>query len=480
MKALLQKRRLQLQLLSALLAVACVAASSVLVISDAIRHAQGFVLADTNRALQSAIKDLKRQYRERISSDDSWSSLPVGARDLSLRAISEAVLSSYPGVEGGYWNVSTFLGYSFPTHDGATPKIDVPAAERSSIESVITQSLARGSAEQVLRGKRDLVVIRAAMQDGITVWAMKRLPGEAEAAERRRSLLLAVLITAALIGAAGVLGTSVQLHRGISEIKRGLAALKADFGHGLSERKDELGEISRAINEMADVRRKLEAELRREDRLRTTGRLVASIAHEIRNPLNSIRLCMQLLEHRLDRNTLRREDFRLVRDEVDRMNQLLSDLLAFQQGRPPQMKMECIYSLLERCIQLTQPQAEKRGVQLLLQANEPEVKASVDERQFMQVVMNLVLNAIEATTERGSVLIRMHPDSNHVAVEVSDEGPGLTGEQQEHLFEAFYTTKANGVGLGLAVSRELMQSMGGQLTYKPGRAGATFVVELPK
>jgi hypothetical protein len=82
MKALLQKRRLQLQLLSALLAVTCVAASSVLVISDAIRHAQSFVLADTTRALQSAIRDLKRQYRERISSDDSWSSLPVQARDL--------------------------------------------------------------------------------------------------------------------------------------------------------------------------------------------------------------------------------------------------------------------------------------------------------------------------------------------------------------------------------------------------------------
>jgi signal transduction histidine kinase len=480
MKALLQKRRLQLQLLSALLAVTCVAASSVLVISDAIRHAQSFVLADTTRALQSAIQDLKRQYRERISSDNSWSSLPVQARDLSLRAISEAVLSSYPGVEGGYWNASNFLGYSYPTHDGGTPKTDVPAAERDTIESVIAQSTARGSAEQVLRGKRDLVVIHAASHDGITVWAMKRLPGQAESAERRRSLLLTVLITAALFGAGGVLATSVRLHRGISEIKRGLATLKTDFGHGLSERKDELGEISRAINEMAAVRRKLEAELRREDRLRTTGRLVASIAHEIRNPLNSIRLCMQLLEQRLDKNTLRREDFRLVMDEVDRMSQLLSDLLAFQQGRPPQMKMQAIYSLLERCVQLTQPQAEKHGVQILLHANEPDVAASIDERQFMQVMMNLILNAVEATIKRGKVLITMQPDSNHVAVEVSDEGPGLTDEQKEHLFEAFYTTKANGIGLGLAVSRELMQSMGGQLYYKSGSAGATFVVEIPK
>jgi signal transduction histidine kinase len=231
---------------------------------------------------------------------------------------------------------------------------------------------------------------------------------------------------------------------------------------------------------MAAVRRKLEAELRREDRLRTTGRLVASIAHEIRNPLNSIRLCMQLLEQRLDSNTLRREDFHLVMDEVDRMNQLLSDLLAFQQGRPPQMKMQGIYSLLERCVQLTQPQAEKHGVQLLLHANEPDITASIDERQFMQVMMNLILNAIEATIEQGKVVITMQPDSNHVAIEVADEGPGFTDEQQEHLFEAFYTTKSNGVGLGLAVSRELMQSMGGQLCYKSGRAGATFVVKLAK
>jgi signal transduction histidine kinase len=479
MKALLQKR-LQLQLLSALLAVACVAASSVLVITDAIRHAQGFVLTDTSRALRSAIKDLKRQYRERISSDDSWPSLPVSAQDLSLRAISEAVLSSYPGIEGGYWSASSFLGYSYPTHDGGTPKTDVPAAERDTIESVIAQSTARGSAEQVLRGKRDLVVIRAEKQDGITAWVMKRLPGQAEPAERRRSLLLAVLITAALFGAGGVLATSVRLHRGISQIKRGLATLKSDFGHGLSERKDELGEISRAINEMAAVRRKLEAELRREDRLRTTGRLVASIAHEIRNPLNSIRLCMQLLEQRLDKNTLRREDLRLVRDEVDRMNELLSDLLAFQQGRPPQMKLQRTYPLLERCVELTQPQAERRRVQLALQANEPEVEASVDAQQFMQVMMNLILNAIEAATEPGRITIGMRSNPNHLAVEVSDEGPGLTVDQQEHLFEAFYTTKANGVGLGLAVSRELVQSMGGQLYYKSAGAGATFVVELPR
>lgn len=480
MKALFQKRRLQVQLLSALLALVCVAASSIFVISDAIRHAQRFVLTDTNRVLQSAIEDLKRQYRERIASDDSWSSLPVGARDLSLRAISEAVLSSYPGVEGGYWSASAFLGYSYPTHDGGTPKTDVPAAERDAIESVITHSMTQGSAERLLRGKRDLVVIRAAKQDGIAIWAMKRLPGEAAPAERRRSLLLAVLITAALLGAAGVLATSIQLHRGISDITRGLAALKDDFGHGLSERKDELGEISRAINEMAGVRRRLEAELRREDRLRTTGRLVASIAHEIRNPLNSIRLCMQLLEQRLDKNTLRPEDFRLVRDEVDRMNHLLSDLLAFQQGRPPQMKMQPVYPLLERCIQLTSPEAEKRGVRLLLQANKPDLAAYVDERQFMQVVMNLVLNAIEATVEQGAVTITLRSGPGRVEVEVSDQGPGLTIEQQEHLFEAFYTTKSNGAGLGLAVSRELMQGMGGQLQYKPGNGGATFVAELAR
>src|ERR1700719_4297383 len=102
------------------------------------------------KTLHSAIRELRREYELRVGGDSSWRSLPSTAQDLSLRAVSETVLSSFPGVEGGFTTGSQFLGYSFPTHDGGSPKIDVPAAERQAIEEVIMHSRARGTAERVL------------------------------------------------------------------------------------------------------------------------------------------------------------------------------------------------------------------------------------------------------------------------------------------------------------------------------------------
>jgi signal transduction histidine kinase len=93
--------------------------------------------------------------------------------------------------------------------------------------------------------------------------------------------------------------------------------------------------------------------------------------------------------------------------------------------------------------------------------------------------MNLLLNAVEATENHGDVEVTIHAENGTITIEVHDSGPGLSEEQQKHLFEAFYTTKPDGTGLGLAVSREFVEEMGGKLTYKNSPPGATFVVELP-
>jgi signal transduction histidine kinase len=278
------QKRFQLQLLFALIAAVSVASLTVTLVVDAVRHAETFVLSDTDRALNHALRELDREYRLRRHDDTTWAQLPSMAQDLTLRAISQTVLASYPGVEGGFWLASQFAGYAYPTHDGESVKMDVPAAETPAIEGVIAKALQFGESERVLRGKHDLVVISALAGDGFAAWAMKRLPGQAEPAQRTETILLAALVCAAILGAAGVLATGVGLHRGIAQIKSGLAGLDKNFVPGLPVRRDELGEISAAINEMASTRRRLEAEVRREDRARTIGRLVGRIAHELRNP----------------------------------------------------------------------------------------------------------------------------------------------------------------------------------------------------
>ncbi len=477
----LLRNRLLLQLSFTLAAAVSVAIVSVVLITEAIGTAEGVVLGEAHRTLASAISELKQQYQQRASSDTSSSSLPTQARDTSLRGITQIVLRSYPGVEGGFYTGSEFLGYAYPTHDTGTAKIDVPSAERGLIIAVAEQSLRTNHmVQQVVRGRRDLLVLGALPDRNrhTVTWAMKRLEGR-EAGATQREVLLIVVVLLALISIGGTLATGLDLARGIAQIKTGLSRLEQDFDFRLPERSDELGGISRSINQMASVRRKLETEIRREDRLRALGRLAAALAHEIRNPLNSIRLTVQLLERRLKSNSIRREDLRTVRTEVDRLSNLLNDLLDLQRSRQPHPEMQPVFPILEHCISLVERQAEMQNTSIRLEGAQGELRAFFDTQQLTQTVVNLLLNALEASTG-GLVCVRVRGEDKTLRVEVQDDGPGLDIEQREHLFEPFYTTKATGTGLGLAVSRELMRSQGGNLIYAPNGTGACFVVELPR
>lgn len=481
MNRLLQNR-LTLQMLFALAAALSVAALSVVLITEAIRSAESVVLSEANRTIATAIKELKQQYQYRSAADNSWLSLPARARDVSLRGITQTVLRSYPGVEGGFYSAPDFLGYAFPTHDTGAAKTDVPTAEHGLIISIVKQSLDTGQlVQRVVRGRADLLVLGALADPnhGAVVWAMKRIAGRTPG-RVRRELLLTILVIAALISIVGTLATGVSLGRGVAQIKNGLSVLETNFDYHLPERSDELGLISRSINRMASLRRKLEAELRREDRLRALGRLAAGLAHEIRNPLNSIRLTIQLLERRLATNSVRREDLWTVRNEVDRLSTLLNGLLDLQRSRQPRPTWQPVFPILNHCISLIQQQAEMQNTSVCLECGKTWPEACFDSQQLMQTIVNLLLNALEASPPGGTIHVRTVSEDGAVRVEVRDEGAGLNSEQQEHLFEPFYTTKPAGTGLGLAVCRELMRSQGGDLIYKPGGAGACFVVELPR
>jgi signal transduction histidine kinase len=475
------KRRLQLQLLFILLAAVLVASLSVLLVSDAVESAEGVVLGDAGRTLTAAVSELDQQYQDRVTTDSVWQTLPVQAQDTSLRGVSQAVLRSYPGVEGGYYDGAHFLGYSYPTHDTGGNKTDVPTAELDDILATISQSRASGTAQRTLRGQHDIVVIEAksAGRSAFASWTMKRLAGRSDPGSHRREILLSALVLAALISIAGTLATGVLLQRGIVQIKSGLSALQSDFSHRLPERNDELGEISHSINRMAEARQKLETELWREDRLRAVGRLVAGIAHEIRNPLNSIRLSIQYLERRLRGNGVRAEDLRPVIEEVDRLSALLTNLLTFQKTRHPELRDRLVAPVVQKCVSLVQPQADAKNIEIRTDAGAPGLEARFDPEHLTQILMNLLFNAIDATGPNGAIDVRLEHRGTTARIAVHDSGPGLTAEQREHLFEAFYTTKANGTGLGLAVSHELATAMSGALHYRNDQPGATFEIELP-
>ncbi len=158
----LLRNRLLLQLLFAFLAALSVASLSVVLITQAIQGAERVILGETNKLITNAIAELKQQYSYRVASDPYWNGLPAQARDLSARGITQTVLRSYPGVEGGFYVDNAFLGYAFPTHDAAPEKTDVPRAESGLIRTLAQRSLKehRATAE-VFHGKTDLLVLGA-------------------------------------------------------------------------------------------------------------------------------------------------------------------------------------------------------------------------------------------------------------------------------------------------------------------------------
>jgi len=477
------QNRLLLQLLFTSVAAASVAALSVLLIAEAVRSAESVVLKETNRVLLTAAGELRQQYLYRVAADSTWGSLPLSAKNVSLRAITQIALRAYPGVEGGFYVESNFLGYAFPTHDNATAKTDMPSAERNWIEQIVKQSLQNGGqAHQVFRGRSDIVVIEAATDRtrSISAWTMKRLAGRNDPGIQQRGLLLLALGLAALFSIVGTLATGVGLQRGVAEVNAGLSRLEKDFEYRLPPRSDELGRISQAINRMAIARGRLETELRREDRLRAVGRLASSLAHEIRNPLNSIRLTVQLLEQKLKTNSIRSQDLAIVKGEVDRLNTLVTDLLDLQRTRQPRPERQTVLPVVEHCMDLLRKQAEAQGHSLEIGTPQVGSYAVFDSQQLTQVLVNLLLNAIQATPAHGRIQVLVYDRKEGVEIVVQDDGPGLNDEQREHLFEPFYTTKPGGTGLGLAISRELIRSQGGDLVYRANGTGAGFVIQLPK
>jgi two-component system sensor histidine kinase HydH len=135
--------------------------------------------------------------------------------------------------------------------------------------------------------------------------------------------------------------------------------------------------------------------------------------------------------------------------------------------------------VVEQCVNLIRRQADVTNVNIRTLTSEPDIAARFDPEQLSQVLMNLLLNAIDAAGPEGGVDIRVAKHGATIGIEVKDTGPGLSEKQREHLFEAFYTTKEGGTGLGLAVSRELAVGMGGSLHYRNDGPGATFEIELP-
>jgi signal transduction histidine kinase len=222
----------------------------------------------------------------------------------------------------------------------------------------------------------------------------------------------------------------------------------------------------------------------RSERLSAIGTLAAGLAHEIRNPLVSIRTFTQLLPERLDDPEFRSRFLDLTLSEVDRICALVNELLAFARPTPASLEPVDLTASVERLCLLLASQAKNRGVALAMTPSPNDVVVVADEDQIKQVVMNVVLNAVQACAEGGRVRVSCYttemPEGRMGCVEVVDDGCGIPEDSVSRIFDPFFTTRSEGTGLGLSVAHRIVSSHGGLIDVRsrPG-GGSTFVVRLP-
>jgi two-component system NtrC family sensor kinase len=234
------------------------------------------------------------------------------------------------------------------------------------------------------------------------------------------------------------------------------------------------------LAEFADELERSQAQLIQAEKLAATGRLAASIAHEINNPLQSIHNCLYLVINRSIGEDKKQHYLALAQEEVERLITLVQRTLEFYRPSKGKPAATQVNDLIENVLALSGKRLEHGNIQLHTQlaADLPEVAVVPD--QLVQVLLNLIINAIEAMPEGGELTLATAAQDNWLRISVADTGAGINPDEAAKIFEPFYTTKTTGTGLGLSVSYGIIQQHGGRIEVESlPKQGTTFIVSLP-
>jgi signal transduction histidine kinase len=216
------------------------------------------------------------------------------------------------------------------------------------------------------------------------------------------------------------------------------------------------------------------------NRLATLGEMSAEKIHELKNPLNSMRINAQALSRKFQQESIDYERASILIEEIDRLNTIITEYLSFSREKTGKAGEIDVNEVIRKSCELLKPELIGKNIslELKLSPNLPPILA--DRGELQQVILNLTLNGIQASKEGGWVRIStsMDPKSG-VVIMVEDSGPGVPKHLQERIFYPFFTTKENGTGLGLPVSRRIVEAYGGEIRLVQGEGGACFCIQFP-
>jgi len=480
--------RVQLILFWGFLLAACALVAAVIVVLY--QTGSGAQVAASQSHATQACEDIATRYAK---------SVPAAAADAPqadlLRVLLHVVLLEVPQVEGGVWRANGgMLAYAYPTYEGSSAKVDVPAAEEPLIVQTAREAAGAGRpAVNLVRGSREVLIVAAcplAAHPGAAVWTMTRAHSGAIAAQK--SLRIGIAVLALLVVASGAwLGW--MLLRGLRQVRQ-LESAFASAQEDAVPRLERTGirELDRIVDgfngfgaRLQEARARLKeatAQRHRDLRLTALGRMTASVAHEIRNPIAAMRL---KAENALAAPPARHADaLAAIVTQIDRLEGLVQSLLALVQPLNLQPRDVALGDWLRERLETARPAAGARGVRLALRGD-LSAEAGFDPVHAARAIDSLLDNAVRHAAEGGEVVLSATVDAarRRCTLAVEDDGPGVPEALRPQLFEPFATGRADGNGLGLALAREVALAHGGDLHYAPrhagGGGGARFILELP-
>jgi signal transduction histidine kinase len=298
----------------------------------------------------------------------------------------------------------------------------------------------------------------------------------------------AVVICGVSIGALAyfIQRPMVELQEKIELVSEG----NLDVAVSFSTRNDEIGDLGRNFNHMLQQLRESREEIEtlhrtqmsRAEHLATLGELAAGLAHEIRNPLAGIAGVIEIIGRDLPSTSPARAVVKDVRQEITQINRILSDLLETARPHPPQVCVSNLNTTVEHAVMLARQQVLSKPIKIELQQAPDLAEVEHDSDQIHQVLLNLLLNAVQAMDSAGAGMVRVEIGSrgDYASVIVSDTGRGIPAQNIPNIFRPFYTTKGNGTGLGLSLARRIVEEHQGRIEVSSvvGK-GSKFTVLLP-
>jgi len=234
------------------------------------------------------------------------------------------------------------------------------------------------------------------------------------------------------------------------------------------------------LRDLGEVRH-LQDEIRRKEKLAAIGGLAAGVAHEIRNPLSSIKGIASYFKSKFDEDSDDKKAAGVMIQEVDRLNRVISELLEFARPKELKLKQTDINELLEHSVRLIQKEASNKDIAIKLNLSQQQLVAEIDSDRFSQCLLNLYLNALQAMDTGGRLTIENSiTEGNSINIEIKDTGSGIKTEDLNKIFDPYFTTKVKGTGLGLAIVHKIIEAHKGQVKVRSvSGQGTAFTIVIP-